>query len=100
VEGTSGAADVALFRESARKAALKGGSRFGEPHSAISFERGRNRTVVLLGRAFRQSWTRDGDRGCPSQSGWGKSTAVSGYRGGGRQDQEVRATPGLRKLGW
>jgi hypothetical protein len=99
-EGTSGAADSVLFREGAQEAALQGRSSFGETCWAIPFERDRNRTVVGLGWAFKQSRTRDRDRGCSSQSGWGKSTAASGRRGGGRKGRKARATPGLRQLGW
>ena len=46
VEGTPGAVDCGLFRESAWETALKGRSRFGEACRVGSFERGRNRTVA------------------------------------------------------
>jgi hypothetical protein len=84
-EGTSGAADCVLFRERAQEAALEGRSSFGEACWAGSFERDRYRTVVGQRRAFRRGPTRIRDRRCPGQSGWGKSTAASGRRGGGRR---------------
>jgi hypothetical protein len=46
MEGTPGAADFVLFRESAGEAALEGKSSFGKACWASPFERGRNRTVV------------------------------------------------------
>ena len=84
-EGTLGAADRVLFRESVQEAALQGRSRFGEVCSAAPFVRDRYRTVAGLHRAFRCKAARDCDRGCPSQLGWGKSSAASGRRGGGRK---------------
>jgi hypothetical protein len=99
-EGTLGAADRVLFRESVQEAALRGGERFGATCLAVPFERGRYRTAVELHRAFRCRAARDCDRGCPSQLGWGKSSAASGRRGGGRKGCKARATPGLRQLGW
>jgi hypothetical protein len=85
VEGTSGAADCVPFREGAQEAALQGRPSFGEVCWVIPFNRGRNRTVVELSWAFRLGPTRGRDRRCPSQSGWGKSTAASGRRDGGRK---------------
>jgi hypothetical protein len=100
VEGTSGAADCVLFREGAQEAALQGRPSFGEVCWAIPFDRGRNRTVVELSWAFKLGPTRDCDRRCPSQSGWGKSTAASGRCGGGRESLAAKATPDLTQLGW
>jgi len=40
------------------------------------------------------------DRWCPRRSGWGKSIAVSGYRGGGWHHLRNDAVPGLWQLGW
>jgi len=84
-EGTLGAADRVLFRESVQEAALRGGARCGAACLAVPFERGRYRTAAELHRAFRCRAARDCDRGCPSQLGWGKSSAASGRRGGGRK---------------
>jgi hypothetical protein len=49
VEGTPGAVDCGLFRESAWETALEGRSRFGEAGRAGSFERGRFRTAAGSG---------------------------------------------------
>ena len=84
-EGTLGAADRVLFRESVQEAALQGRSRFGGVCPAVSFERGRYRTAAELHRAFRCRSARDCDRGCPSQVGRGKFSAASGRRGEGRK---------------
>jgi hypothetical protein len=84
-EGTLGAAECGLFRESVQEAALQGRSRSGGVCLAIPFERGRYRMAAGLHRAFRCRSAQDRDRGCPSQSGWGKSFAASGRRGGGRK---------------
>jgi hypothetical protein len=99
MEGTSGAAEGAPFREGAQEAALQGQSRFGAASWVVSFARGRNRTVVRSGWTFRQDLTRDHDRRCPSQSGWGKSTAASGRGGGGQKGRKAGKTPGLKQLG-
>jgi hypothetical protein len=93
VEGTSGAADWVLFRERAQEAALKGRPGFGAACRASSFERGRNRTVVGLRWAFSRSSTRIRDRRCPGQSGWGKSSAASGRRAGGRKGPKGQSDP-------
>lgn len=84
-EGTLGAAECGLFRESVQEAALQGRSRLGGACWAGGFARGRYRTAAGLHRAFRCRLASSRDRGCPSQSGWGKSSAASGRRGGGRE---------------
>jgi hypothetical protein len=99
LEGTSGAADGVFFRESAQEAALEGRLSFGEACWAYPFERDRYRTVVGQRWTFRRSSTRVRDRRCPSRSGWGKSTAASGRRGGGRKGRKANETPSLGKLG-
>jgi hypothetical protein len=93
VEGTSGAADCVPFREGAQEAALEGGSSLGEACWASPFDRDRYRTVVGSRWAFRRGSTRGRDRRCPSQSGWGKSTAASGRRDGGREGSKSQSDP-------
>jgi hypothetical protein len=46
MDGTLGAADRVLFRESVREAALQGGARFGAVRRAVPFARGRYRTAA------------------------------------------------------
>jgi hypothetical protein len=100
VEGTPGAVDCEPFREGAWETALEGRSRFGEACWAGSFERGRFRTAAGFRVHSKRGSARARDRGCPSQSGWGKSTAASGCRDGGWKGENAGATPDLRKLGW
>jgi hypothetical protein len=85
MDGTLGAAEREPFREGDREAALRGGWIFGEACLAVPFVRGRYRTAASWHRAFRCWLARGRDRGCPSQSGWGKSSAPSGRRGEGRK---------------
>ena len=93
MEGTLGAAECEFFRENVREAALPGRSRFGEVCWVVLFERGRYRTAAGLHRAFRCRSAQDRDRGCPSQSGWGKSSAASGRRGGGSKGLKSQSDP-------
>lgn len=90
MEGTPGAADGVVFREKAQEAALEGGSSFGETGRVAPFDRDRYRAVAVHRQAFRRRSARGCDRGCPGQSGWGKSTATSGRRGGGRGGETPR----------
>lgn len=48
MDGTLGAAERALFRESVQEAALRGGKCFGADHLAVLFARGRYRTAAEL----------------------------------------------------
>jgi hypothetical protein len=84
VEGTSGAADLVDFREEAGEAALVSEPFFGAGSSGWLvrvFEAVTARSLSSIHSRSRAA--RVGDRRCPGRSGWGKSTAVSGRRGGG-----------------
>jgi hypothetical protein len=69
MDGTLGAAERVLFRESVQEAALQGGACFGAAYPVVSFARGRYRTAAELYWAFKCRSARSCDRGCPSQSG-------------------------------
>jgi hypothetical protein len=82
VEDTSGAVEFVFFREKMEEAALRRTARkCGEPGELIPLEAVTARPLSVTSSEFHLASA--GDKGCASQSGWGKSTAVSGHRGGG-----------------
>jgi hypothetical protein len=100
VEGTSGAAVRAfLSRGGAESGPTRCAERKRGAPGGFVRRRGPYRRAVELRRSSSRGATRTRDRRCPGLSGWGKSTAASGRRGGGRRGPQSQATPGLRKPG-
>jgi hypothetical protein len=90
---------VLSFRGEVRRAALQGVPSASEVHRADSFGNEAHTAGPSSHVDSSRGATRTRDRRCPGLSGWGKSTAASGRRGGGRRGPQSQVTPDLRKPG-